>query len=621
MSLKSVHEIVREAEDNYIHGTTQISEHVDWSMHDTIERVDAYLNSKHTSGETDSLGREKPFFNIVTAAVNIVYRATDLDRKNIRILPDKTKNTALAFIATVHLQNWMKKNRFGTFLNLWGRTLARYGSAVVKFVERDGELVPSVVPWNRLIVDPVDFNALPRIEKFYKTPAELIRMATPGDPIFAGYDLAVAQSLIEAVQSRQTLDGFNKDNQSNFIELYEVHGELDSRCLDDDPNLNIEAKDLKYRQQMHVISFVQEASDKYNDFCLYKGKEKRDPYMITHLIEEDGRTLAIGAVELLFDAQWMANHTVKNMKDTLDLASKLIFQTADKRYLGRNVLSAIETGDIFHHEVNMPLTRLANDKPDVTALQGFLTMFQNLGKEVTSTPDAIAGNTLPSGTPYSLGAYLGGQAGSLFEIMTENKGLAIEDMMRQFILPHLMTKMDSKDEIVATLDDQGIAQLDAMYIPREAVKRYNKRALDTLFSGGIPSPYAQEQEEGAIKRELSPLGNQRFFKPDEIGQKTWKEALEGFVWEVDVEVTNENTDKQAVMQTLVSTFQTLSTIASSGREMTADERMVLGTILTETGRISPLQLSTAAAQPTPQPTASPNGGTEALSGLISKAKA
>jgi hypothetical protein len=50
-----------------------------------------------------------------------------------------------------------------------------------------------------------------------------------------------------------------------------------------------------------------------------RARERKDPYMITHLIEEDGRTLSIGAVEYLFDAQWMQNHTVKNMKDLLDL--------------------------------------------------------------------------------------------------------------------------------------------------------------------------------------------------------------------------------------------------------------------------------------------------------------
>src|SRR3990167_2328810 len=144
--MDSVHSLVRQAEDNYLHGTTKLGRYVDWSMADTIERTDAYWNSKFVDVDKDSLSRDKPFFNIVSAAVNIYYRATDLDRKNIKILPDKSSSVSLAFLATVHIQRWMDKHRFGVFLNQWGRALARYGSAAVKFVEKDGVLIPSVVP-------------------------------------------------------------------------------------------------------------------------------------------------------------------------------------------------------------------------------------------------------------------------------------------------------------------------------------------------------------------------------------------------------------------------------------------------------------------------------------------
>src|SRR3990167_2283864 len=387
--IQDIYEVVRKAESNYLQGKTKLGDYVDFSMHDTIQRIDAYSNSKHISGDKDSLGRDKPFFNIVIAAGNIWYRATDLDRKNIKFIPTSQKSIPLAFVANVLLQNWMDKNRFGQFLNAWGRSLARYGSSVVKFVEKGGELIPSVIPWNRLIVDPVDFTALPCIEKFYKTPAQLRKVKE--------YDQKGVDSLIQAVSARKTLVGSEKDTQSEFIELYEVHGELDSRLLDENPDLSRE--NIKYVQQMHVISFVKNDTEKgYNDFCIYKGKESKNPYMITHLIEEDGRTLSIGSVESLFDAQWMMNHTVKNMKDTLDIVSKLLMQTADKRYMGKNVLNSIESGDIFTHEVNMPLTRIAKDKPDITALQNFGMMWRQLGPEITATPEAMRGITPVSGT-------------------------------------------------------------------------------------------------------------------------------------------------------------------------------------------------------------------------------
>src|SRR3990167_3044619 len=137
--METVHEIIRQAETNYLNGTAKIGKYVDFSMHNTVETIIAYLNSKFTGsgGDKDSLGREKPFFNIVIASANIWFRATDIDRKDISIAPSGISQVAGAFLATIHLQEWMKKARFGTFLNEWGRVLARFGSAVVEFIERD----------------------------------------------------------------------------------------------------------------------------------------------------------------------------------------------------------------------------------------------------------------------------------------------------------------------------------------------------------------------------------------------------------------------------------------------------------------------------------------------------
>ena len=578
--LKKIEELVREAEDN-LKGTTKLGDYVDYDHRDTVQKIIAYSNSKHTSGDKDSLGREKPFFNIVSAAINIWYRATDIDRKDVKFIPNSQKSVPLAFVANVILKNWMDDTRFGVFLNTWGRTLAKFGSAVVKFVEKDGELIPSVVPWDRIVCDPVDFDAQPRIEKFYKTPAQLRKMKQ--------YDQKQIDSLISAITTRKTSKGDQVDKLSNFIELYEVHGELDSRLLQENPDFGADDKDIKYVQQMHVVSLTQNEKGEHVDFTLYKGKEAEDPYMKTDLIEEDGRVLAIGAVEYLFDAQWMQNHTVKNMKDTLDIVSKLIMQTADPRYAGRNVLTAIETGDIFVHAPDMPLTRVANDKPDISALQNFGMMWQNMSRELSSTPDAMRGNTMPSGTPYALGQYLGSQANSLFEIMTENKGLALEDMIKIKIIPHIKKKLKNKNEILRIFDSQGIEEIDSIYVPLEARKRYQEFAKEATLNGQIPEGFNQMAGENEIKQEL--MGDKRSFVPDELDKKTWADIFSDFQWDsIRVEVTNEQSDKQAVLQTINTMLQTIA----SNPMVLQDEnaRQLFNMALRETSVLSPLQLKT-----------------------------
>lgn len=551
-------------------------------MSDTINTADAYLNSKHISGGVDALGRQKPFFNICTAVANLWYRATDIDRKDIRIVADNTKNVLPAFIATVLLHDWMIRERFGVFLNLWGRALSRYGGIPVKFVKKDGRLIPSVISWGRFIPDPVEFDALPAIEKLYYTPEQLRK------------NTSYKQDQVEALltcynESRKNTDGEALDLNDNFIEVYEVSGELPIALLKP-VEKRLESDWTIYTQQMHAVSYIgKQNEDGYSDFTLYRGRQNKNPYVMTSLIEEEGRTLPIGAVEYLFDAQWMVNHTIKQQKDYLDLASKLIFQTSDQRFVGRNVLSAVENGDILIHQMNQPLTQINNTANNMNALIQFGNQWLVLAKEITSTPDAMRGNTMPSGTPYSLVSILQQQAGSLFEIMTENKGLAIEDMMREHIIPFLKSKMDSSKEIGVVLDEHNISQIDEMYVPKEAIKRFNKKVADDFLDKDvIASPYQADIAEAQVRDELSALGNQRFFKPSDISDKTWKDFLGDFEWKVNVEVTNEANDKKATLETLNSVLTTIGQNPAVLQDENA--RLVFSEILKIAGGISPLQI-------------------------------
>lgn len=588
-------ELVRKNEQDYISGTTTISKYVDFSMYENIEKIDAYLNSKHISGDVDSMGRDKPFFNIVTAAVNIWYRATDIDRKNIRIKATKSSDILMAFLATVHLQEWMKRENFGVFLNEWGRSLARYGSSVLKFVEAEGKLHAMVVPWNRLIVDAVDFDSNIKIEKIYLTPAQLMARK--------GYDKDIVKKLIDSQSVRKTIDKQQKDTKNEFIELYEVHGELPLAYLTGEDEDND-----TYVQQMHVISFLEKSDKKneYDDFCLIKGKEAKDPYMITHLIKEDGRTLSIGAVEHLFEAQWMMNHTAKSIKDQLDLASKLIFQTSDGSFVGRNALTAIESGDILVHAANQPLTQINNNSHDITSLQSFGNQWNVLAKEITSTPDSISGNTMPSGTAYRQVAILNQESHSLFEIMTENKGLAIEEMMRKYVLPYLKKKMDTTEEIATTLESYDIARIDSLYIKNEAIRRSNKAIIKQVLSGQIANPADLPAEENQIKSELAQQGSQRFFAPSDIDSVTWKELFKDLEWDVEVEVTNETTDKEAEMTTLTTVLQT---VASNPQMLeNPNAKLLFNKILEKAGSVSAVELQSQPATPQAPQQVTPNGG-------------
>jgi len=591
--MNTVGEIVRKAEDDYISGNTQISDYVDHSLRETVEKTEAYLNSKHITGEFDSLERKKPFFNICTSAVNIWFRATDIDRSNIHLKAVKTSDIVPSFLITARLQDWMKREKFGHFLNEWGRTLAKNGSAIVKFVKNKEGLHVSVIPWTRVIVDPVEFDANPKIEVLELTESQLRKRVDTH-----GYDEVMVEELCEAIKARETLGKIKKDNKSNYIKLYEVHGEFPLSFI-----TGKEKDEDTYTQQMHVISFVgikgSGRNKDYQDFTLYAGRESKDPYMLTHLIKHDTRTLSLGAVEYLFESQWMVNHSMKNIKDTLDIASRIIFQTADANFLNRNVLSNLETGQILIHDINTPLTKVDNSKTDIVSSQNYAVQWKQLGNEITGVSEAMLGAQPKSGTAWRQTEALLTESYSLFELMTENKGLHIEDMLRVWIIPQLKKELDTTEEISATLDAYGITQLDSMYIPREAIRRYNKRTVDTMLEQARSgqeiapvSPYVEGQEQPEVLKDLQQLGGKRFYKPSEIDGETWKDMFKDFEWEVEVDITGEGYDSKTALETLNTV---LRLVMSPGFEQSPKAQMIVGKALELTGAISPVEYNSVAS--------------------------
>ena len=604
-------ELVRELETAFISGTgVHTSKHVTSDLYSDINKIYAYLESVHTEGDNKE---DRPFFNIVTAARNITYRATDLDRKHINVRATKLNQTVAAFCATVHLQNWMRRENFGQFLNNWGMDLAAFNDCVVKFVESAGELHAMVVPWSRLIVDQVDFDNNPKIEILELTEAQLYQRKN--------YDKEMIEKLCDALAARETTDGADKDNKAHYIKLYEVHGLLPLSYL-----TGKEEDAGEYVQQMHVISFVASKEEgKFDDFTLYSGREAQDPYMLTNLLpSSDGSITLNGSVKNLFQAQWMMNHGAKAVKDRLDLSNKQIFQTADANFVGRNVLTSIQNGDILVHAVNAPLTQVANTAGDIGVQESHMGMWKNLASEINGISEAMQGEA-KSGAAWRQVEALLQESHSLFELMTENKGLHAEQMLRRFVIPYIRKQMDTSEEVSATLDANNITKIDSIYVPKEAIRRHKKRTLDQMEKllakpidapvnpEELPQPFNPQMEEQSVKAGMQSQGNQRFFVPDDLSSMTWAEALKDLEWELEVDITGEAQDKNLILTTINTALQITMNPAYASNPQA---QYLVGKALSLTSALSPLELaSMPPPPPMPQPVPSPVGAEGGLQGL------
>ena len=599
MSDLTIYELVRRNENNHILGNVKTSKYVFSNFYEDVSTIEAYLNSKHISGDKDSLGRDKPFFNICLGARNIWFRATDLDRKNIIAKAKKAKDRIASFLFTIHLNKWMKESCFGQYLNDWGLQLASYNSCVTKFIENSDGLHIKVIPWDKLIPDTLNFKQNPVIEILELTQDEL--RSNPN------YDQEMVENLIEAQVTRKTIDRQSKDvNKANYVRLYEVHGKLPLSWLtgnDKDEN--------EYVQQMQVVSFVGgKRGGQFDNFTLYSGQEKKNPYYLTQLIPAvDGSISLMGAVKTLFDAQWMTNHTIKNIKDQLDLASKLIFQTNDPAYANQNVLENIEQGQIMvYQEGKDPLGQVANNSHDITALQNFMGQWKQLTQEVTNTPQVMQGQASSSQSAYAKEALMLQQSQQNFDIMTQNKGLALEEMFREYITPYIIKNMGNSEEITAELDAYGIDQIDKAYISSKAIKEFNRKAINAVLNDTeLPS---MTEEMGNVQNEVKDMGSMRFIKPSEVSDMSWKEYFKDFEADVEYQITDENVDKNNILTGLNGVFQTI--VSMQGRPMTPQEKLVFNKILDNLGTVNPVEMQETQQQ---QPANPLQGGQQVGAGV------
>lgn len=577
--MKTIHELIQKIESDYISGLTTTSKHVSYNLLDEIDRIEAYDDSKHTTGDKDSLGRDKPFFNIVTSAKNIWFRATNIDTKNIQVLADSEKSYFTSFVATKYLQQWMKDNDFGQFLNKWGMVGAKYNEAVVKFAEQDGELKWKVVPWNTLIVDPLDFYNSPVIEVINSKP-EVLRKNK-------AYDQEAVKALIDTVEVAETIDGQQKETQADTIKIYEIHGELPKSYITGNPE-----DEETYVQQMHVIS-SQDSKEGRQDFVLYADYEDKDPYMLTALLpEDDGRIALKGAIKNLFEAQWMTNHSVKNIKDQLDLASKLIFQTSDPNFFGKNALTDLEQGSLLIHEINQPVTQVANNAHDITSLHNQNDMWKGQGNEIVGISEAMRGATPKSGTAWRQTEAILQESHSLFEVMTQNKGLYLTQILTEFVIPYIKKKhLNNKEQVIANLKDWGIDKINERFIKVEAIKRVKQNVKEALLRGELPEDLDVQNAERQVQEDMESLGNVRFLSPDDIDKETWAEIFKDLNWKISVDITGEANRNRQDMSTLITLYQDL---INQGDIKSAHK--IRDSILEMTGAVSPLQLDSPEPQ-------------------------
>ena len=459
-----------------------------FNMKETIEKIELYFASKFLSGDRDSQGNKKFFLNIARPQCGNATKNIDIDRSNIRAVAEDGNDYIKSMIYTAELKQWMKDSRFGTLLNKISEFLPVYGSVILKKVKDEVVFIPirsvKFDPAMSNKVNSYDIQSPYIIEEHHMQPAEIEAIEE--------WDKDAVKEVTEFLRDKAS------KSQTTDALIYEQYAEYSNE------ELGIKGKGFSKGVQFVAYGeyIDEDKEEQVFSRILYSKKVKKFPYKKLDYLRIEGRASGLGLMEINFDPQYRWTEMENQKAVSMKIGSKHIFQTRDDT-VEDNIMSDMLDGDII--KTDSEITPVATEERNLGAYAQEEAKIMDVVRSNSNAFEVITGESLPSGTPFRLGALLNQNAGKLYEFIRENLGLFLEEVITEWVLPEFERKVTS-DHIFELFDSETIE----LIVERDANRRINDALKNSVLKNGT---FPTKQEVEIIKEhEMSNRKDVQFIK-------------------------------------------------------------------------------------------------------------
>jgi hypothetical protein len=498
-----------------------------FDMYDTINRIELYRASRFQSGNVDSQNNRKYFFNITNPQCGNATKNIDLDRKDIRVRALRAKDRVKSMLYNDELKHWMRKENFGIILNKTAENLPIYGSFILKKV---GKMV-MFRPLKRLRFDPAVSNSPNNydIQSPYMIDEHSFTAAELEDMIDSGWD----KDAVKEMTARM------RENREKEIIVYEQYTEA--------PNSEIGKDGDGYSMSVSYIGFSKKdkKSTKQNAttpyVVLFSAAVDKIPYKKLDYLTIEGRAMGLGVAEMLFPLQERRNEMGNQKAVSMKLSSGQKFQTRDQNVDG-NILTDLLPGDIL--KVNSEITQIATEERNLSSYQQEENNIKQDTRDNANSQEILTGESLPSRTPFRLGALQQQNAAKLFDFIRENMGMFFEEVIKEWIIPEF-EKATSKEHVFEIYSRDTIKAL---------MKEYNNKRINevikknVLITGSFPTEDEIQTLDTFLNAKL----------PETKFAKVVAGYYKDFEKDLDIDITGEKHDSVQKIETLNNTLMLLA---------------------------------------------------------------
>jgi hypothetical protein len=459
----------------------EFSENYRFNHHDILKRINLYINNRFLS-RTDGI-----FWNIGNYRAQHFSKNTELDTKDLMPYAEGTTNMVQAWVLRKVLRQWLDEQKLALTLNDLAENCSYYGSSVWKIVDNDVELVNL----QNLYFDPLakSIRDTDIVEKHY----------------LSSNDLRDKKEVWDNVDELLKKDP-DEDGRYEINEFFGWYCEGKEYNEEEDGWKRI----ISYgKGDEEIILFEEDVTKEDN------------PYYDFHLTKYEGRWLRMGIIERLFSLQERMNELVNQNAQTTEIASLLLFKSANGDVTG-NVLEGALNGQIINDDT---LQQIGITNTGLNQFISEVQLIESQADKICLTPDVIQGEALPSGTPFRSLATITNAARSSFKMLRENIGERISYILKEIILPDVI-KGFNKGKLIDIIEDDGDTE-----IFDKAVKA--RASLEALLQGNVITPQLEEEIELMVNEGIEKQGRKL-----EIPK-----GFFNFKWGIKFNITGEAYDK------------------------------------------------------------------------------
>ena len=506
--------------ESYKNDEVEISDGVNFSAYKVIRRINLFKNQIFPNGKFDSQDNYKFFFECIVPRVNAEVKNIDLDTKDISLYSDITKDTIKIMLSNARMREWLHESGQAEKLN----DAVEKGSA-------DGSVV-----WKKT-KDGYEVKELNTIMVLNQTAYSIQDSDVIEQECLTASDLRKKNGVWDSEKVEELIKMGSKKKRQDFY-VYERNGEVSEKEYNEVKGKK-GGKEDKYYQAKVIVGGTEKDKPTTVLFCEYlTEKGKKAIYKEYHRSAYTGTWLRRGLYQLLMDYQIRANEIGNQIARGLEWASKTVFTGADKLMM-QNILTDLQNGDY------VKATDLRQVEVRMQGLDQLIADWNRCMVEMdklANSYEVVQGVTPASGTPLGTSQMLNQNAGKLFDFIREKLGIALQDIIEEWILPDLLKDLKKKDVLRLT-EDSGYLQA------------YYQAVIESWY---IDNLLALPPHDEAIAQELKEKKLQEISKNKvamvDLEEDMWKE----FAPKARVKISGENVNLEAELQSL-SSFIALET--------------------------------------------------------------